>query len=335
MAKEEAKKPTGALAKDPTGKPPAKKPTANKNLPSQTSHGSWKYQGKWVNEQGYLVDNYGKQRPGQTKPFVPANKNPFGKPAEEDKKPEKKKPPTAQQKIEKADLSMGVTMGKEMQDYLKQMGQFDPRTFQQQYEPQFEQGMQRAYDTIYNEFNRRNEEEFARQNEQLQLSLAERGLDPNSPAYQGMTKQLAQQQNDARQAAQSQAWQAAQGYQQQGFQQATGTALLPGQVMEPMTNLYGMQYQGRLSQQQLQQKYEYDRKLQQLIGQQRQQEIAAQKKGGGGGGGGGGMDPFQRYMAEQIMAGYGPQQQQPNPWNTAAAGFAQGVGAGITNAALS
>lgn len=260
MAKKETTKPSGAMAKDPKGKAPAKPPT--------------------------------------------------------------KKKPTSAQKIKTGDVRIGTRLAQEIPEFLQQIGQFDPRTFQQQYEPQFEQGMQRAYDTIYNEFNRRNEQEFAKQNEQLQLSLAERGLDPNSPAYQALTKQLAQQQNDARQNAQSQAWQAAQGYQQQGYQQATGTALLPGQVMQPMQQLYEQQYGGRLTGQQLAQKYQYDRKLQELIGKQQMAQVGAQTA------------VERDRIAAQIMGGYGNQQPQPNPWNTAIAGAATGLGAGTSNALL-
>jgi hypothetical protein len=85
--------------------------------------------------------------------------------------------------------------------------------------------------------------------------------------------------------------------------------------MQPMQQLYEQQYGGRLTQQQLAQKYQYDRKLQELIGQQ-QAGIERDR------------------IAAQIMGGYGNQQPQPNPWNTAIAGAATGLGAGTSNALL-
>lgn len=212
----------GAMGKDPS-------------LPETSKRGNWKYNGQWVNPQGFKVDNYGKVLPGQKSAFVPTNANPFAPktaalPAE--KKAGPPPPPTAQDKINSGMESL-------VQQGLNSAQNFNPNTFQQNYQPQFQQGMQRAYDTIYNQFERKNQDIFARQNEQLQQSLVERGLDPNSPAYAALTKQLSEQQAGARQDAQDAAWQAAQGYQQQGFTQATGTALLPSQMAAPYMDLYG------------------------------------------------------------------------------------------------
>lgn len=312
-----------ALNKEPTTKPA---PKQDAKLPETTKRGSWKYRGKWVNKEGFLVDNYGQVLPDQKQAFVPAKSNPFVTAPTTPTTPDGKKRLTGQEIISKRDEAIARELGRQIPDYLRQTAEFDPRTFQQEYEPQYEQGMQRAYDTIYNEFNRRNEEVFAKQNQDLQQSLVERGLDPNSPAYQALTKQLAQQQSDARQAAQSQAWQAAQGYQQQGYQQAVGTAMLPGQIMEPSLALYGAQYKQRGAEELQRQQAEYARQLQELEGQQRLQQIRA-----GRGGGGGGMGPFDQYMAQQIMQGYAPQGPSVSAGNAAAQGFATGIGAGMTN----
>lgn len=285
----------GAMGRDPS-------------LPETSKRGNWKYNGQWVNPQGYRVDNYGKVLPGQKAPFVAAKENPFAPkvaPPTTEKKAGPPAPPTAQDKI---NTGMEGLVGQG----LNAARNFNPNTFQQQYEPQFEQGMQRAYNTIYDQFERKNQDVFARQNEQLQQSLVERGLDPNSPAYAALTKQLAEQQTSARQDAQSAAWQAAQGYQQQGFSQATGTALLPGQVAAPYLELYGQrqgfqqQTQERLGSQaftaeqaNLQRAFEADIKRRQM-----EHERALKRMGGGGGG---------TSAADAAWANYNMNQYGSNP----------------------
>jgi len=290
-----------AMAKDP------KTPTTSKR-------GNWQFKGQWVDKEGYRVDGYGKRLPNQSKPFVPAKQNPFAPkvaPA-----PTTPAPPTPQQQVEQGLPSL-VAEG------IQGARDFDPGTYQQQYEPQFEQGMQRAYDTIYQQFERRNQERFGREQEQLQQSLVERGLDPNSPAYQALTRQLAEQQNAARQEAQSAAWQAAEGYQQQGFQQATGTALLPGQVASRYLDLYGQQQQLGYAGSEAEKQRQFEARQQQLNRQQ-QLKIAQMSRGGGGGG-----SSADAALAQYLMSGYKEQPQQ-SPWNAATGGLAQGVGAGLT-----
>lgn len=310
----------GAMGRDPS-------------LPETSKRGNWKYNGQWVNPQGYRVDGYGKVLPGQKAPFVAAKENPFAPkaPPTTNKKPGPPAPPTAQDNINKGMEGL-VGQG------LNAAQNFNPNTFQQQYEPQFEQGMQRAYNTIYDQFERKNQDVFARQNEQLQQSLVERGLDPNSPAYAALTKQLTEQQTSARQDAQSAAWQAAQGYQQQGFSQATGTALLPGQVAAPYLELYGQrqgfqqQTQERLGSQaftaeqaNLQRAFEADIKRRQM-----EHERALKRMGGGGGG---------TSAADAAWANYNMNQYGSNPQgstgqqrtNAGVTSFLQGAGNQIVN----
>lgn len=311
----------GAMGRDPS-------------LPETSKRGNWKYNGQWVNPQGYRVDGYGKVLPGQKTPFVAAKENPFAPkvaPPTTEKKAGPPAPPTAQDNINKGMEGL-VGQG------LNAAQNFNPNTFQQQYEPQFEQGMQRAYNTIYDQFERKNQDVFARQNEQLQQSLVERGLDPNSPAYAALTKQLAEQQTSARQDAQSAAWQAAQGYQQQGFTQATGKALLPGQVAAPYLELYGQrqgfqqQTQERLGSQaftaeqaNLQRAFEADIKRRQM-----EHERALKRMGGGGGGTSAADAAFNNY----VMNGYGSNPQGSTGQQRANAGmtsFLQGAGNQIVN----
>ena len=150
MAQGQNRQNRGAMANDPKTPPTSKR-------------GNWQFNGQWVDKEGYKVDGYGKRLGNQTKPFVPANKNPF---APKTSTPSTQGPaaPTAQQNIQTGMQGL-------VQEGIDYAQGFDPNTFQQQYEPQFEQGMQRAYDTIYNQFERKNQEQFARQNEQLQQSL--------------------------------------------------------------------------------------------------------------------------------------------------------------------
>lgn len=326
MAKKDTKK-KGAMGKDPS-------------LPETSRRGNWKYNGVWVNKDGFKVDNYGKVLPGQNKPFVPASKNPFGAKTPTPSTPATPTPstpakpaaPTGQKKIQ-------TNMNKLVQEGIQDARKFDPNTFQQNYEPQFEQGMQRAYNTIYDQFERKNQDVFARQNEQLQQSLVERGLDPNSPAYAALTKQLAEQQASARQDAQSAAWQAAQDYQQQGFNQATGTALLPAQVAAPYLELYGQrqgfqqQTQERLGSQaftaeqaNLQRAFELDIKRRQM-----EHERALKRMGGGGGSNTSAADAaWANYRINEY--GNNPQgssgQQRGNAFTT---GFVGGAGQQIVN----
>ena len=305
MAQAKNRKNRGAMATDP-------------KTPKTSKRGNWQYNGQWVNKEGYKVDGYGKRLPGQNKPFVPANKNPFAPKAST---PTTQGPaaPTAQENIE------GGMQGL-VQEGINYARDFDPNTYQQQYEPQFEQGMQRAYDTIYNQFERKNQEQFARQNEQLQQSLVERGLDPNSPAYQALTKQLAEQQGSARQDAQNAAWQAAQGYQQQGYTQATGSALLPGQIASPYLELYGQGQQLEFTGSEADKQRQWQARQNQL---EMQNRLAIARRQGGGGGGG--ANSAEAQLAAYTMSQYGNQGQNrgQSTTNAAITGVSQGVGQGI------
>ena len=293
-----------AMAKDP-------------KTPPLSRRGNWKFNGQWVDKEGYKVDNYGKRLANQAKPFVPAKQNPFAPKASTPttQGPAAPAAPTPQQQIQ------GGLEGL-VQEGIGDVRNFDPNTFQQQYQPQFEQGMQRAYDTIYGQFERKNQEQFARQNEQLQQSLVERGLDPNSPAYQALTRQLADQQNTARQDAQNAAWQASQGYQQQIYQQATGTALLPSQMASHYLDLYGQQQGISAQQQEAQRQRDFEEALRR--GDRASAErIAKMSRGGGGGGGGSNAD--EAALASLFMAGYKPQQGGgQSTQNAGIAGAAQG-----------
>ena len=109
--------------------------------------------------------------------------------------------------------------------------------------------MEQARNTVMQQFNRRNEEEFARQNLQVQQQIAERGLDPNSEAAQALMRANSQRQDFARQEALNAAEQAAYGVQAQGFNQGVTTYQMPFENMQTFMPFYeggvGMFQQGR------------------------------------------------------------------------------------------
>jgi len=289
-----------AMAKDP-------------KTPATSKRGNWKYNGVWVNKEGFKVDNYGKVLSGQKQAFVPANKNPFA--PKTPAAPAAPAAPTAEEQIK-------TGMEGLVQEGIQDAREFDPTKFQQQYEPQFEEGMQRAYENIYQQFERRNQERFGREQEQLQQNLVERGLDPSGDAYKSLSRQLSEQQNAARQEAQSAAWQAAQGYQQQGFNQATGTALLPGQVASPYLSIYG--------QQQGQQFTAAEAERQRQFQAEEAKKAFQRQKSLPRGGGGGGSSAAEQALANMIMSGYGSSGQQPSTLNSGITGAAAGVGNALT-----
>jgi hypothetical protein len=227
----------------------------------------------------------------------------------------------------------GQEMGDVGGQVFTQMGgyaqQFDPRTFQQEYETGFNQEMDRYRQNVMSQFERRNQRQFEQQRLATQQQIAERGLDPASPAAQELMRQQNEREDLARQEAMSSAEQGAYGIQQQAFGQARETALMPGQIAGQFIDpaMLGYQQAGamNLAQQQTQAAMEQQR----LQGRQRLQEIRATPRGGGGGGGGG-MDPFQQYMLQQTMSRYDQGTPQPNLGAQIVGGAVQGATGQIT-----
>lgn len=119
------------------------------------------------------------------------------------------------------------------------------------YQSGFEASRKKAYDEVMSEFNRTNQEEFARQDAEFQQRMADQGLDPNSGAYKAQYRAYKDQQDRAKLGAQAQAAQQAYQVQQQAYTQAQGaynqfqelakTGLIPQQTM--------LEIQGKLAQQ--------------------------------------------------------------------------------------
>ncbi len=227
---------------------------------------------------------------------------------------------TREQQIEQGFEQGGQAYG----DIVNRFRGFDPSQMQGQYEPQFQQEMDRYRQNIMGQFERRNAEEFERQNVATQQQIAERGLDPNSPAAQALMKQNTQRQDLARQEAMSAAETGAYGIQEQAFGQAYKQQMLPYQMYEAIQQPYAYGTQAYYQQQQLQQQQEFEAKQNQL-NRQAQMRIAGMNRGGGGGGG----DPTDSFYDRQMPGlGFG-NQPQPNPIASGTIGVLQGVGSGI------
>lgn len=208
-------------------------------------------------------------------------------------------------------------------------GQFDPNTFQQQYQPQFNEAMDRARQSVMNQFEQRNSQAFAQERQDFETSMANRGIAPGGPQYNRELQAMTDRQDRARQEAMNAAEQAAQGVQQQAYQQATGVAMLPGEIwgqyQAPVLAQYGQA--GTMTQ--MAQQQQYAKELAAQENKYRLQQIKATPHGGGGGGGG--LDPYQQYELAQTMGRYNQQPQQPNPYAQAAGAFAGSFGAGLAS----
>lgn len=230
-------------------------------------------------------------------------------------------PPTQEERV----VQTGGDVFEQMAGYAKQ---FDPRTFQAQYEPVYSQEMERARQNVLGQFERRNAEEFARQSQEVERSIAERGLDPAGEAARALRKQMTERQDLARQEALSAAESAAQGVQQQMYGQATGTALLPQQIAAGFMDPYEAAMQQRFLGQQQQAQFEQQKAL--AAQKQRYDLELIAKTPRGGGGGGAQPDYYSQYVLGNLAQGYSQQQPQINPYATAAQGFAQGAAQGAT-----
>jgi hypothetical protein len=237
MAKNKDKK--GAMSKDPS-------------LPNTSKRGNWKHKGKWVNPEGFLVDNYGKVIPGQSKPFVAPKENPFKKETKPTgpTKPGPKPPPSPEQITNKA-FQQG---GQAYTNITNRFNQFDPNTVQSDYNPEYNAQMDRVRNSYMDQFNRRNEQAFANERTDIQQQIAERGLDPSSPAAQAMVRDMNDRQDRARQEAMGAAEQLTDQRQQQFYNQATGLANMPfeqfSQIQAPLAAGMQNQYAGQRLEQQ-------------------------------------------------------------------------------------
>lgn len=327
-----------AAAQPPLPQGPAEsKPPAPQEAQPEAQVGGIRAPSKWTRTGvGTYKDQYGnvlkgqrvapkkdlsmKGRGGQpvqpAQPAGPPNEPPPGQPFEQ-LTPE-------QQMGEMADVGGGLYQ--QMAGYATQ---FNPQTFQQQYQPQFQEAMDRARQSVMNQFEQRNSQAFAQERQDFETSMANRGIAPGGPQYNRELQAMTDRQDRARQEAMNAAEQAAQNVQEQAYKQATGVAMLPGEIsgqfQAPVLAQYGQA--GTMSQ--MAQQQQYQKELAALENKYRLQQIKATPRGGGGGGGG--LDPYQQYELAQTMSRYNQQPQQPNPWAQAAGSFAGSFGAGLAS----
>jgi hypothetical protein len=215
------------------------------------------------------------------------------------------------------------------QAYENMLGRFqgaDPYQMGQMYQGAFGQEMDRYRQNMMDQFNRQNQEEFQRQDVATQQQIAERGLDPSSPAAQALMKANTQRQDLARQEAMSAAEQGAYGVQEQAFGQAYKTAMSPyeqwGILQQPYMAGIQAQYQG----QQLSQQQQFEAQQNELT-RRAQMRIAGMNRGGGGGAPQ--LTPYERMEIESLSTGYPGA--QPNPVAQGVQSFAGGAGQAITS----
>ena len=290
----------GAMAQDPKEKPKGLKRVSP---------------GVYRDTKGNLVTSSGKPLPGRGR-------------REDEKKPKPKPTPTAPttpapptpEELAEQPLRQGAEA---YTDITGQFKEFDPYQMQQKYQMGFTEEMDKARQNVLSQFERRNAEQFARERESTQQAIAERGLDPNSPAAQAIVRQLNDREDRARQEAANAAEQAAYGVQEQAFGQSYKTALSPAEYFQAIQSPFVAGLQGQFASEQEKQRFEYEKQLaEQKFRQAKQLQRSA------GGGGSQDSDAYANYVAGM----YGQSQQpQQSAGQAAATGIAQGTTLGIVN----
>ena len=233
--------------------------------------------------------------------------------------------PTPESVTQEGFMGAGEAYGGLLEDFEK----FDPYENQAKYDPIYSQEMERARQNIMSQFDRRNQRQFEQQRTSLQQQIAERGLDPASPAAQELMRQQNERETFAQQEAMSAAEQAADARQQQLFGQAGQTAGMRYDIFGSTFNpAYMAGISAQYGRQDLSAQQQFAAQEAEKERRNRLQLARMARSGGGGGGGQPALTPYQRMELENLGQGYNQGQQQ-NPWATAAQGFAAGVGQGI------
>jgi hypothetical protein len=292
----------GAMAQDPKDKP--------KGL-TRLSPGVYR------DPKGNLVTSGGKPLPGRGR--REDEKKPKPKPTPTQTAPTTPAPPTPEELAEQP-LRQG---GEAYTDITGQFKEFDPYEMEKKYEMGFTQEMDRARQSVLSQFERRNAEQFGRERQSTQQAIAERGLDPNSPAAQAIVRDLNDREDRARQEAANAAEQAAYGVNAQAFGQAYKTALSPAEYFQAIQSPYVAGLQGQFASEQEKQRFEYEKQLNE---QKFKQAQKLQKSGGGG------QSQDGNAYANYVASMYGqPQQPQQSATQSATTGFANAVPLAIAN----
>jgi len=319
----------GATTRDPkktkapargTQQPPAQQQAAQKNANRGAS--KWNRTGP-----GTYKDQYGNVLKGQ-------------KSAPKKDMSQRRKAPAPPTQVPTGPTPESVTeegfmgAGEAYQGVVDRFQNFDPYQMQQKYEPGFQQEMDRARQNVLSQFDRRNQQQFQQQRLNLQQQIAERGLDPASPAAQELMRQQNERETFAEQEAMSASEQAAYSVQQQGFGQAGQLAMMPYEQWQAIQQPYIAGIGAQYGQQQQEQQQDWQARQAELDRRNQRWMLRNQPRGGGGGGGGQqGPNLYERMEAEALGRGYNQGQQQ-NPWANVAQGVVAGATQGVTNWAL-
>ena len=228
-----------------------------------------------------------------------------------------------QQELPKQDELVNTGAGQVVYDMAGDVTEFNPGSFESQ--------MDAAYDNVYNRFQRRNQEEFSRQNDEFSQMAADRGLDPHSGAYKTMYKQMADRQDNARQEAMSAATDAAYGVQKQGFDQYRAGQLMPGEVAGQFQGIWAQGQAQRAAAEQARRDFEYRRKIEKM---NNDAALARQRIASAGSGGGAkpGRTAYEDELFRQQVEGAPGDGGGTAPMNDFTQGFVGGAGGTITNA---
>ena len=197
-------------------------------------------------------------------------------------------------------------------------GQFNPYDlYGKAPEQGYVQALEQAQASVMDQFNRRMDPQFARQNQDFQQQMMSQGIDPNSDAYKLQYEAMQRAQNDARLSAQSQAYQLGMESQKQGFGQYMQGLQYPLQAADIMKS----GWQVPLTFQQDAQQREKDR----------QAQLQAQRMSSGAS-----VQAAQIQAQAQrdaanaaLMQQYGNPEQGTNYGNQFVSNFVGGVGGGI------
>lgn len=312
----------GATTRDPKLAKPAPKPA-----PKPGSGAS-----KWTRTgPGTYKDQYGNVLRGQQKaPTRDMSQPKPATPAAPTQPPTDVPAATPESVTKEGFMGAGQAYGGLLQDFEK----FNPYENQARYEPIYSQEMERARQNILGQFERRNQRQFEQQRTSLQQQIAERGLDPASPAAQELMRQQNERETFAQQEAMSAAEQAADARQAQMFGQAGQTAGMRYDIFGSTFNpAYMAGIGAEYGRQDLAAQQQFAAREAEKERRNRLQLARMANRGGGGGGGQPGPTLYERMQAEQLNQGYNQPPQQ-NPWANLGQGVVAGATQGITNWAL-
>jgi hypothetical protein len=241
---------------------------------------------------------------------------------EEPNKGSKAPKPFAKQTPEQQGNQMGDVSGQFGMDILGRAAQFDPNNPWANAQQQgFTDQLEAARQSVMGEFERTMAPEFQRQDAEFQQRMAEQGIDPNSGAYQAQFRAIKESQNNARNQAQSQAFQLGSQYQQQGYEQFIGGQKLPFEQYAATEKMWTLPYSAQMEAQQAE--------------KNRQAQLAAARSGSGASVRAAQIqaDAMRDTAAMQNMNQYN-QPKKPNFGSSLAQGLGTGAGAAGTNWAL-